>query len=134
MRISGLSNQWKTRDGLFGMYAVAEDPDPGADPVCNECSRITRELLLRLEQFDGPDIWIGTSHRMLNFNLRDTTHQFDHIPSFLTVVAFDVQRDPPKCGYRVGFSLTGADWEEHDIIDVQEAADMILRLLRDAGV
>lgn len=131
MRISGLSNQWKTRDGLF--YAVAEDPDPAADRLCNERYRVTRELLLHLEQLEGPDIWIGTSHRMLNFNLRDTTHQFDHIPSFLTVVAFDVQRDPPKCGYRVGFSLTGADWEEHDIVDVREAANMILRLLPGAG-
>jgi hypothetical protein len=129
MRISGLSNQWKTRDGLFGEFA----DEPEFDPVCNERSRVIRELLLHLESRDGPDLWIGTSHRLLNFNLRDTTYQFDRIPTFVTVESFDITRDPPTCGYRVGFSITGDQWEHHDIIDVEEAASMILRLIPGAG-
>lgn len=125
LRISSLSNQWQTRDGLFGAFA----DEPEGAPVCNERSRVIRELLLHMERRDGPDLWIGTSHGQLNFNLRDTTHQFDDIPPFITVEAFDIASDPPACGYRIGFSLTGGNWEHHDVIDVKEAAIMILRLI-----
>lgn len=131
MRISGLSNQWKTRDGLFATYAVAHDSN--ADPICNERSRVIRDLLLYLESLAGPDLWIGTSHRMLNFNLRDTSHELDHLPSFLTVHTYTITDDPPQCGYRIGYSLTGAEWEYTDLTDALDAAALIKRLLRATG-
>ena len=86
-----------------------------------------------LQSLDGPDLWIGSSHARLNFNLRDTEYEFERIPSFVTVDAFDIQREPPECGLRVRYSLTGDDWEDHDVRDVSEAARMILRFIQRPG-
>jgi len=35
--------------------------------------------------------------------------------------------------YRIGFSLTGGDREEHDILDAAEAATMIVKLIPNTG-
>lgn len=125
MRIIGLSNQWKTRDGLFATIAH----DPSAPTICNEQTRVIRELFWYLETLEGPDLWIGSSHRLFNFNLRDCENPLDRIPSLVTVQAYKISEQSPRCGYQVGFSLTGADWEYHFIDDVEEAGHMIRRLM-----
>ncbi len=128
MKISGLSNQWKTRDELFEAFSI----DAEGDPLCNERSRVIREFLLHLETLDGPELWIGTSHHYLNFCRRDVEHQFDYIPTFVSLEAYDIQREPSVCGYRIGFSLTGAQWEYIDIKKMSEAGELIGWLMRNS--
>lgn len=125
MRISGLLSQWKTRDGLFAFIA----DKPTTYPIYNEELRVIRELFWYLETLEGPDLWIGSSHRLFNFNLRDCENPLDRIPSLVTVEAYKISEQPPRCGYQVGFSLTGADWEYHFIDNVEEAGHMIRRLM-----
>ena len=128
MQISGLSNQWQTRDGLLDSFV--RDLSAHSDAIMHEHCGAIQTLILHLETLDGPDVWIGTSHRQLNFLLCDAR---ESMPPFLTVESFDIQLDPPQCGYRIGFSLTGADTEYHDIPNVADAGAMIQRLLRGAG-
>jgi hypothetical protein len=123
MRISGLSNQWETKDGLLESLAPAD-----ADPVFHERSRVIRELFSQLETSEGPDLWIGTSHRLMHIVRRDTTHQFDRIPTFLTVEAVIICRSPALFAFRIGFSLTGATWEYQDVTQPKDACRIIARL------
>ena len=132
MKVSGLTNQWKTREGLFDSFVMGLSAH--SDPILHERCGAVHRLLESLESIDGPDLWVGTSHSLMHFVLRDTSHQFDHIPTFVHAYTYDVSDDPPKCGYRVGFSLTGGDWEYTDLNDPLEAAKLIERLLRSTGL
>ena len=131
MNVRGLSNQWKTRDGLFDSFACHLSAH--SSPILHERCGAVHRLLESLESIDGPDLWVGTSHSLMHFVLRDTTHQFDDAPTFVHAETYDITDDPPQCGYRVGFSLTGADWEYTDLTDSLEAARLIDRLLRSTG-
>ena len=131
MNVSGLSNQWKTRDGLFDSFVAHLSAH--SSPILHERTAAAWRLLESLESLDGSDVWVGTSHNQMNFQPRDTTHEFDRMPTFVTAETFDISDDPPQCGYRIGFSLTGDDWEHNDFTDALEAAKLIERLLRSTG-
>ena len=131
MKVSGLSNQWKTRDGLFDSFVAHLSAHSSA--ILHERTAAVWRLLESLESIEGPVVWVGTSHNLMHFVLRDTTHEFDHIPTFVNAETFDVSDDPPQCGYRVGFSLTGDGWEYTDFTDALDAAKKIERLLRSTG-
>ncbi|MEM6689903.1 MAG: hypothetical protein AAF664_10775 [Planctomycetota bacterium] len=128
MKISGLSNQWKTRDGLFGSFI--DGLCDRSDPILHQRCLAIRRLLESLESIDGPDIWVGTSHQLMHFVLRDATHPFDQVSSFVHAHTYDISADPPECGYRIGFSLTGAEWEYTICTDPIDAAKLIERLIR----
>ena len=74
MRITGLSNQWGERllEGLIH--------DEAGDRRFEICKERTLTLLQHLTTIDGPDLWVGTSHSLLNFCARDTNDPFDRIP------------------------------------------------------
>lgn len=65
MKLSGLSRQWQTRDQLFAAFADHEE---------------TWSLLQCLENMDGPDLWVGSSHRFLRFLAQDSGLWPDEIP------------------------------------------------------
>ena len=131
MNVSGLSNQWKTRDGLFDSF-VAHLSAHSA-PILHERTAAVWRLLESLESIDGPGVWVGTSHNLMHFVTRDTTHEFDRVPTFVNAETFDVSDAPPQCGYRVGFSLSGYGWDYAEVTDALEAARLIERLLRSTG-
>ena len=131
MKVSGLSNQWKTRDGLFDSFAAGLNEE--SDPMLLERCRAVHQLLETLESIDGPDLWVGTSHSLMHFLLQDAKHQFDEVRCFVQVYAYEMSDDPPQCAYRIGFSMNGADWDDTDLSDPLEAAQLIKRLLGFAG-
>lgn len=114
MKISGLSNQWKTRDGLFdgvmsNLITVTDEKWRKQYELLNERVRTIQRLFLRLEALDGPDVWIGSSHLNYNIYLRDTTHATDCVRPVVYVEAYEITRDPPRCGYRFRFNLIGSE-------------------------
>ena len=75
MKITGLSNQWGER-----LWDIS--PRPGKSPgFFQYCNQYIRQLLQHLTTIEGPDLWVGTSHSQLNFCARDTTFNFDSVPS-----------------------------------------------------
>jgi hypothetical protein len=137
MRISGLSNQWKTRDGLLdgvksNLIPVVEGKWRKQDELHNERVHTIMRLLLQLESIEGPDIWIGSSLLSYNINLRDTTHAHDWVTPVVYVEAYVINPDPPRCGYRFRFNLTGSTkhFMEHEAADLDEACAVIVRLLK----
>lgn len=76
MRLSGLSNQHKTLKGLLEWFPENHERN------CEQFTVPTMGRLLRyLLLVDGPDLWVGSSMSLLNFNARDTMHQSDDVPS-----------------------------------------------------
>ena len=71
MNVSGLSNQWKTRDGLFDSFVAHLSAH--SSPILHERTAAAWRLLESLESLDGSDVWVGTSHNQMNFLSRDTT-------------------------------------------------------------
>ena len=69
MKISGLANQWMTRDGLFASFYSEPYTDPSGRLDVRD--QMVLELLSHMESLDGNDIYVGTSHSLLNFNTRD---------------------------------------------------------------
>jgi hypothetical protein len=136
MKISGLSNQWKTRDGLFdgvmsNLITVTDEKWRKQDELHNERVRTIQRLFLQLESLEGPDVWIGSSHDNYNINLRDTIRPQDWVRPVVYVEAYDIMRDPPRCGYRFRFNLIGDHNHsmEHEVADLDEACAIIVRLL-----
>ncbi len=80
LKISGLSNQWQSRDGLLRRFAQI-DPDAETSTL-PEWAQKFFSLIHELERMEGPDIFIGSSLSCMNFNNRDTTSQHDRVPSF----------------------------------------------------
>ena len=87
MKVSGLSNQWQSRDGLVLRFAQI-DPETEFSNL-PEWGKMFLLLLEELESLDGPDLFIGTSLGEMNFNLRDTIRQSDRVPSFALVQIVD---------------------------------------------
>jgi hypothetical protein len=137
MKISGLSIQAKTRDGLFEyvqreLRTPSEEKWRELDERHNQRVYAMLHLLHKLETLEGPDIWVGTSWGLYNFNLRDVTSPLKRVPEVLTVETYEISRDPPRCGYRLDFNLTGLDEHrrKHEFADLDEACDVIVRLLK----
>ncbi|TWT50658.1 hypothetical protein Pla22_34010 [Rubripirellula amarantea] len=83
MKISGLANQWKTRDGLFANFDT--EPYVNADGRLDIRGPMIKDLLTTLESRNGRDVYVGTSHSLLNFNTRDVSCDSDRVPSFARV-------------------------------------------------
>lgn len=82
MRVTGLKHQWG--DQLFVQF----EPDPEAPEHCQKRDLAIQTLLTYLKTVDGPDLWVGTSHSLLNFCARDTRDRDDCVPplAFVNVV------------------------------------------------
>ncbi|WP_425396902.1 hypothetical protein [Aeoliella sp.] len=123
MEISGLSNQWETRHGLFDSFGSSSR------------GVAMRYLLLRLEAMDGPSVWGGTSHSTLNLVTRDVANYYDRIPSFVYIDAVESKSSPRKVLYRVKFRrVVGIrptnQWVSCDVLDVDIAVSLILEALK----
>lgn len=122
MRISGLSNQWQTRDGLFASFV-----DPNGT---SEKARMMHELLLRLELCEGPDIWAGTSHNQVNLVYRDCPGSADRVPPFATMEVVRAGK-PLALGYRIGFRVVEGkrptdQWTTIDTVKLDEAVALVM--------
>ena len=85
MKITGIKHQWG--DQLLKRWG----PDPDSYNVYREYDFPNYQLLTYLETIEGPDLWVGTSHSMMNFNARDAEDPSDHVPSLAWIHA---SRDP----------------------------------------
>lgn len=137
MKISGLANQWMTRDGLFASF----DSEPYTDRNgrLDIRDQMVLKLLAHLESLDGNDIYVGTSHSLLNFNTRDVVRPSDRVPPFAFM---HVAWGSPKhdCWvYRVSSRRLDrgrptSDWYDVDCTSVAEAANLIVDALAYAEV
>lgn len=75
MRLCGLSNQSKSLAGLLARFPETHELDR-EEFLLPTNGRLLRYLLT----VDGPDLWVGSSLSLLNFNARDTTCDFEFIP------------------------------------------------------
>lgn len=98
VKISGLSNQWKSRDGLFRRFAQI-DPDSELSTLPEWTQKFT-SLIHALEGTEGPDIFIGSSLSCMNFNNRDAKSQNDNVPSFAYLEILD-DKTTGKYYYRI---------------------------------
>lgn len=85
MKITGIKHQWGDR--LLERWG----PNPDSYNVYREYDFPNYKLLTYLETIEGPDLWVGTSHSMMNFNARDAEDPSDHVPSLAWIHA---SRDP----------------------------------------
>jgi hypothetical protein len=137
MKISGLTIQGKTRDGLFEyvqreLRTPSEEKWRELDERHNARVRAMLNLLFKLETLDGPDVWIGTSWGSFNFNLRDVTSHQVRVRAVVHVDVFEISREPLSFGYRFYFDLTGCHQHDmnHEVRDLDEACAIIVRLLK----
>lgn len=135
MRISGLSNQWETRDGLFDDFAAL--PSEGLlEGIPCQYSKI-RELFDSLERIEGPDVYIGTSLSAMNFSNRDVVHQNDRTQPFAFVHVVGKTQDD-LCYRTETRRLDGnrptTEWITQDIKDADQTATLILEALLYADV
>lgn len=119
MKITGLTRQWGDR--LFSSF----DPDPDSDIRFQLRDRSIQHLLIFLSTIEGPDLWVGTSHSLLNFCARDTTHEWDDVPSLAYVEAY-------ASGYSIRYPVPREIRPCEDAmmalhaVDVRQAASMLL--------
>jgi hypothetical protein len=83
MPIQGLSNQWKTYEGLIHLFAEIR----GEDTQCpaEQQNRMIRHFLETLHAKPGPTIYVGTSHSLMNFSTRDVNSIHDRTQPFAYV-------------------------------------------------
>ena len=131
MEISGLSNQWQSRERLFSDFARI---DPGTKvSELPEWAIKFSDLIHALEDMPGPDLFIGSSVSWMNFNNRDVRHPKDHVPSFAFLEIVD---DNAGSGmtYRITTrEIVGnrptAEWVTQYTPDSEIAAAKILSLI-----
>ena len=117
MTLSGVTWQWRSRDGLFA--ALAE-------------RQAALRLLEILESVDGPDLWVETTDRKLHFHATDVAHgPVDAVP--LAYVHFDTD------GYRVEYPCPAEFrlWSDAmivtEVMEVERAAKRLLVAARHSG-
>lgn len=119
MRITGLSNQWGDR--LFDQFV----PNLKSDIRCQIRDEAIQKLLRYLATIDGPDLWVGTSHSLLNFCARDARYKFDDVPPLAYL-------EPPLSGYRIAYPMPREfrAWPDTKVAGhasgVEEAAELLL--------
>ena len=117
MKLSGLARQWQTRDQLFAAFADHEE---------------TLSLLQCLENMDGPDLWVGSSHRFLRFLAQDSGLWPDEIPPLAYACALGD-------GYRIEYPCPREVWLWPDsnitveVVGVEKAAGRLLTAIRHSG-
>ncbi len=131
-RISGLSNQWRTREGLLESFALGLDAN--SDTTSVEACRMMQRFLLHLESFDSPGLWAGTSHSHVNLVVRDVVNKFDRVPPVATIGVIVKDSDPPGCVYPIGRRLVVGkrptnEWGCVDTADLDSATRLVLDAL-----
>jgi hypothetical protein len=126
----GLSNQWKTRDGLLDRF-VGDSTD---EKYC-----LIRRLLELLDAHAKPMIYVGTSHSLMNFSNRDVVRADDRTEPFAYV---DVVRLPPPatgCFYRVetrrlqGLRPT-SEWLQQDLTTAEAVVELLIEAFAYADI
>ncbi len=122
MPIRGLSNQWKTREGLLEKFA----PDGASGKWC-----AIRELLESLDARSLPVIYVGTSHSQMNFSNRDVVCDTDRTQPFAYVDV--IESNPLRTAgcYRVSTrKIDGhrptTQWQHLDLFEQEVVVDLIL--------
>lgn len=136
MRLSGLSNQWKTIDVVRSQFTCDQTDD---DPALDLHNQMIHDLLDFLLDQDGPCLYIGTSLSQLNFNTRDAYRQFDSVPSFATVHIRKRNRCDETLVYSVGYRLIHrrrptSHWTQSLTSEVQVAGMLVLNALAYADI
>ncbi|MDB4778357.1 hypothetical protein OAG68_02760 [bacterium] len=131
LRISGLSNQWKSRDGLFRRFAHI-DPDFAIVSLPSWAQKFCM-LVHELESLTGPDLFIGSSLACMNFNTRDTKSRDDNVPSFAYVEILE-DKSSGEMYYQIAKrQICGVrpttDWKN----EITDKPDVAARLIREAA-
>ncbi len=87
-------------------------------------------LRVKRRRPQNPDLYIGTSHSQLNFNIRDVNDESDRIPSFATAHIADDPAIDEHWIYRVSYRRIDGqrptnNWIESDCDSARSAADLI---------
>ncbi len=95
MKLSGLSNQHVTLEGLLERFPETHERD-GVNLLVPTNGRLLRQLLT----MEGPDLWVGSSMSLMNFVARNTTHDDDWIPPLAYAAAvgghYQIKYRPPR--------------------------------------
>ena len=122
MPIRGLSNQWKTREGLLEKFA--------SDGASMEWRKV-RELLESLDARSSPVIYVGTSHGQMNFCNRDVVGDHDLVQPFALVDVVRSNAFPTTYCFRVTTRTIDGNrpttqWVQQDLLECEKVIDLIL--------
>ena len=134
MPISGLSNQWKSFDGLLNRFATVPGQPP--DNPYPKYQRIT-QLLVALNKATEYWIYVGTSHSQMNFVTRNSLTDADRTQPFAYVDVATDSSDSRKLVFRVrtrkmyGLRPT-TQWETAIKSDVDDVVRIIMNAFQNA--
>ena len=127
MPLTGLSNQWKSYDGLVDGFASGFRNSPDEDEKYRLITQLFENLNIAAESL----IYVGTAHSLMNFSTRDAVSIKDRTQPFAYVSVMRNQRTKDEFHYFVKTPVMLAlrptpQWETVIKSDVNEVVGILL--------